>query len=133
MSSATPNATSRDPLLMVQVDLLNTNPTRKVDYTSWASRDVPTTGGRATLTDNLGNTYKQIDFGPGSYPAGAVGGAASVYPDKPVSDVLVFEVPLKAATHLDLELPGRNCGAEGAARFRIPTSVVTQAAPGPVE
>jgi hypothetical protein len=130
LNSTTPNTTSQNPLLMIQINLLNTNPTRKVDYDSWAGRGAPSAGGVATLSDNLGNSYKRASFGPGAYPAGAVEGAASIYPDKAVTDVLVFELPLKAATHIDLELPAKNVGAGGAIRFRIPASSVAQPVPG---
>jgi hypothetical protein len=50
----------------------------------------------------------------------------SVYPNKPVTDVLVFELPLDTATHLDLELPATNYGGKGMIRFRIPMKSISR-------
>jgi hypothetical protein len=120
--------TSEDNLLMVKLELLNINPTKKVEYTSWAGKDISFNRDDATLKDNFGNTYKRVGFGSTSYPVGAVGWSTSVYPDKAITDVLVFEVPLEKATYLDLELPAQNYGGEGMVRFRIPMQWRAQAA-----
>jgi hypothetical protein len=69
-----------------------------------------------------------ITFGIGSSPVGAVELSTSIYPNKAVTDVLVFEVPLQNAAYLDLELPAQNYGTEGMVRFRIPMQSVRQAA-----
>jgi hypothetical protein len=95
-------AASKDDLLMVKLKLLNTNPTKKVEYHSWAGAEFSLGRDYATLKDNFGNSYKQIGFGIGSSPVGSVEGSEALYPNKPVTDVLVFEVPLAAATYLVL-------------------------------
>ncbi len=113
------DATSKDDLLIVKLELLNTNPTKKVEYHSWAGADFTFHRDYATLKDNFGNSYKRISFGLGSHPVGAVERSESIYPNKMVTDVIVFEVPLDTAIHLDLELPATNYGSEGMVRFRI--------------
>jgi len=114
------NAFSENDLLLIRLDLLNTNPTKKIDYNSWSGKLFSITRDFATLKDNFGNFYKRIGFGLGSYPVGSVERSASIYPNKSIIDVLVFEVPLDTAKYLDLELPATNYDSEGAIRFRIP-------------
>ena len=111
---------------MIKLELLNTNPTKKVEYHSWAGKDISFDRDFASLKDNFGNRYKRITFGFASKPVGAVERSESIYPNKSVSDLLVFEVPLDTATHLDLELPAKNYGSEGMVRFRIPIKSVTR-------
>jgi hypothetical protein len=111
---------SKDDLLMVKLDLINTSPTKRVEYHSWAGKDISFDRDYATLRDNLGNGYKRISFGLGTYPVGAVERSEAIYPNKSLTDVLVFEVPVDTATYLDLELPAKNYGSEGMIRFRIP-------------
>ena len=45
-------------------------------------------------------------------------------PGKVISDLLLFEVPKPKATHLDLDLPGANCGVRGTFQFRIPLAAI---------
>ena len=118
------NSKSKDDLLMVKLDLLNKNPTKKVEYHSWGAEVFSLGGDSVTLKDDFGNSYKQISFGFGSFPVGAVS-SESLYPNKSVTDVLVFQVPVDKATYLDLELPAKNYGCEGMIRFRIPIKSVS--------
>jgi hypothetical protein len=118
------NSNSKDDLLMIRLELLNTNPTKKVEYKTWAGRDFSFDRDYATLQDNFGNIYKRITFGFGSFPIGAVDRSDSIYPDKTMTDVLVFELPLDTAAHVDLELPASNYGGEGMIRFRIPKKYI---------
>jgi hypothetical protein len=113
---------SKDALLMVKLELLNQSATRKLEYRGWAGRDFALGRDYATVKDNFGNGYKRISFGFSSQPVGAVERTESIYPNKSVTDVLVFEPPLDTATHLDLELPAKNFGGEGMLRFRVPKS-----------
>ena len=115
---------SADELLMVKLDLLNTNPTKKINYQTWSGKSVSFERDYATLKDNFDNIYKRIGFGFSSQPVGSVERSDSIYPNKSISDVLVFEVPLETATYLDLELPANNYGCEGNIRFRIPTKTI---------
>lgn len=115
---------STDDLLTIKVNLFNPSPTKKVEFHSWAGADFTLHRDYATLVDNFGNVYKRITFGLGSYPVGAIERPTAVYPNKSVTDVLVFQAPVDTAAYLDLELPANNYGCEGMIRFRIPLKTV---------
>lgn len=119
---------SKDDLLMVELALSNVNPTKKVEYRSWGGDEYVFGGEHVKLTDNFDNTYKRVNFGYTTRPKGAVLGSESIYPTKSLGDVLVFEIPINAATHLNLELPAKNYGGEGMIRFRIPVNSVARLA-----
>jgi hypothetical protein len=78
----------------------------------------------ATLRDNFGNGYRRIDFGLTAYPVGSVERSESIYYNKPITDVLVFERPIDTFEYLELELPAQNFGSQGLLRFRIPKNMV---------
>jgi hypothetical protein len=119
------NTISKNDLLMVKMELLNKNPTKKVEYHSWMNeRDFTVSRNYAALKDNFANNYDMVSFGLGTYPDGAVRGSASIYPDKPVTDILVFEIPLESIEYLRLELPAKNFGGTGMLRFQIPKSMI---------
>jgi hypothetical protein len=124
LKTITGNTRSKENLLMIKLELLNTNPTKKVDYHSWSGKDISFDRDFATLKDNFDNSYKRIGFGLGSYPIGAVERSESIYPNKSVADVLVFEVPLDTVEYLRLELPAKNFEGTGMVRFQIPKSTV---------
>lgn len=124
LKTITGKSSSKDNLLMVKLELLNTNPTKKVDYHTWSGKDISFDRDFATLKDNFDNTYKRISFGLGSYPVGAVERSESIYPNKSVTDVLVFEVPLDTIEYLRLELPAENFGGTGMLRFQIPKAMI---------
>jgi hypothetical protein len=124
LKTITGNSKSKDNLLMVKLELLNMNPTKKVEYHSWSGKDISFDRDFATLKDNFGNSYKRISFGLGSYPVGAVERSESIYPNKSVTDVLVFEVPLDTIEYLRLELPAKNFGGTGMLRFQIPKAMI---------
>jgi hypothetical protein len=124
LETITGNSRSKDNLLMVKLELRNTNPTKKVDYHTWSGADFSFNRDFATLKDNFDNSYKRISFGLGSYPVGAVERSESIYPNKSVTDVLVFEVPLDTIEYLRLELPAKNFGGTGMLRLQIPKSMI---------
>jgi hypothetical protein len=66
------DARTKSDLLMVKLDLLNTNPTKKLEYRSWAGQAISLDSDYAILKDNFGNRYKLANFGFSTYPAGAV-------------------------------------------------------------
>ncbi|OWK46640.1 hypothetical protein FRUB_00339 [Fimbriiglobus ruber] len=134
-------AGSKDEHFAVKLSLTNINPTKKVEYHSWGGAEIPTDGdfaalkesvamhkNAATLKDNFGNNYKRVNFGLVTKPVGAVSGNESIYPNKTITDVLVFEKPLDTVTNLDLELPAKHYGNEGVVRFRIPITTLSRAA-----
>jgi hypothetical protein len=124
LKTITGNSRSKDNLLMVKLELLNTNPTKKVEYHSWSGKDISFDRDFATLRDNFDNSYKRISFGLGSYPLGAVERSESIYPNKSVTDVLVFELPLDTMEYLRLELPAKNFGGTGMLRLQIPKAMI---------
>lgn len=124
LKTITGNSESKDDLLMVKLELLNTNRTKKVEYQSWSGRDISFDRDYATLKDNFDNSYNRISFGLGSYPVGAVERSESIYPNKSVTDVLVFEVPLDTIEYLRLELPAKNFGGTGMLRLQIPKAMI---------
>jgi hypothetical protein len=124
LKTITGNSKSKDNLLMVKLELLNMNPTKKVEYHSWSGKDISFDRDFATLKDNFDNSYKRISFGLGSYPVGAVERSESIYPNKSVTDVLVFELPLDTIEYLRLELPAKNFGGTGMLRLQIPKAMI---------
>jgi hypothetical protein len=124
LKTITDNSRSKDNLLMIKLELLNTNPTKKVEYHSWSGKDISFDRDYATLRDNFDNSYKRISFGFASYPVGAVERSESIYPNKSVTDVLVFELPLDTMEHLRLELPAKNFGGTGMLRLQIPKAMI---------
>jgi hypothetical protein len=122
---------SKDELLVIKLTLTNMNPNKKVEYRSWSGADFSVGRDYATLKDNFGNGYKRITFGLGAGPVGGVERNESIYPNKSQTDVLVFELPVDTATHLDLEMPATNYGGEGFVRFRLPITKQPANKPAP--
>jgi hypothetical protein len=105
------------PCLVIKVSVVNINPVKKVEYLPWTNADV-------TLKDDLGNTYRHL-VRVGHHRPLEVGKPVVCYPDKPESDILLFEAPLDTATYLDLELSAVNYGGTGVNKFRLPTKEIT--------
>lgn len=110
---------SEEELISIKLEISNTSQTKKLNYRSWDGGRLAIERDYATLRDNFENTYKRISFGATTRPVGAIKGSESIYPEKSITDVLVFEIPVGRATHLDLELPAANYGDEGFIRIRI--------------
>jgi hypothetical protein len=115
---------SETNLLMVKLELLNANPTKKVEYHSWLGEGFSFDRDSATLKDNFNNSYKRICFNWDSYPVESVAGSKSIYPNKEVTDLLVFEVPVDTMEYLRLELPAKNFGGTGMLRLQIPKAMI---------
>jgi hypothetical protein len=115
---------SEKPVLILTVELANRNQNRKIEYRTWAGREVSFERDFATLDDNFGNNYKRVTFRIfGGDPVGRVD-SESIYPGKSLTDVLVFQVPLENIQHLDLVMPGTNADTEGLFKFRIPAAMI---------
>jgi hypothetical protein len=71
------------------------------------------------LTDDFGNKYKAVEFGFADQVIGQLRGEATLYPNKPVTDVLVFEAPIARANSLILDLPASQIGSSGSIKFKI--------------
>lgn len=123
-------ARSNDPQLIITIELRNLSITRKLDYRTWAGRSISFERDFATLEDNFGNSYKRVNFGFMSTPVARTE-SSSIFPKKTITDVLIFEPPIDAAIHLDLELPAKNFGGTGMIRIRIPMTQVARVQNGP--
>jgi hypothetical protein len=78
--------------------------------------------GRASLKDDTGNSYSRCYFGI-SEVVGQVDDGESIYPEKSLSDCLVFELPTDTCQALFLELPASAVGGSGALRMKLPRSL----------
>ena len=112
---------SDEEYFSVKVRLHNRDTTSKREYASWSAQQ--TFGSNATLTDDLGNPYKLVRFELFSEVAGQLK-RATLYDDKPISDLLVFQRPVPRAKALTLELPLARCGGDGLVKFRIPAEKI---------
>jgi hypothetical protein len=115
--------TSEQKHLLIYLGIQNVGNTRKVDYTGWGAADGFLRESMPSLTDNFGNTYKRIRFGLGSRIDGQIL-SESIYPQKILDDLLVFETPLDNVQHLRLELPARNFEGTGKLQFQIPVAMI---------
>lgn len=113
-----------DPHLAFSLEISNKTDGKKGSYKTWAGSPLGL-GSKATLRDNLGNYYRQIDFGFGSKIIGRVEDA-SIYPGKSIEDVIVFETPIDKAASFDLELPGENVGWSRPIKYHFDASRVRQ-------
>lgn len=105
---------SDEDFVVIRIKVRNTSETKKVDYQTWAGRDITLGNEVARLSDEFDNSYKRVTFGLGSKPVGRME-HESIYPGKEISDVLVFETPIAKATKLKLRLPRENVDGEGEA------------------
>jgi hypothetical protein len=115
--------TSKEPQLMLTVQIKNTSDSKKIDYRSWAGRDVSFERDYATIHDNFDNNYKRITFGFSSRVVGQTT-VESIYPGRSLNDVLVFEPPISKAEYLNLELPAENFSGKGMLRLRVPAKMI---------
>ena len=118
---------SQDDLLIVRITVENVSPNKKVDFQRW---NMPTQvlGPFATLTDDAGNAYKRIGFGFGNKIDG-LEDRESIYPGKTAAATLVFELPVDAATELQLILPAKAVGGQGEFRFALPATAIAPEPP----
>jgi hypothetical protein len=136
--------------LGIQIYVGNASRTKKMDYRGWSGAVKPTdindalkglgreggsglsdlmaVGGKyaATVTDNFGNTYKRFTPTLGEEIPGQVSTVTSIYPEKTMEDLLVFELPLDNVEYLHLELPAGACGMTGKVYLQIPKSMITR-------
>jgi len=115
---------SEQDLLSVHLQVLNTSPTKKLNYLTWRGRQFSLERDSASLTDNFDNTLKRINFGLGTEIEGAIRSSESIYPGKAVDDVLAFEAPIDATEYLRLTLPAQNFGGTGNIRLQIPKEMI---------
>jgi hypothetical protein len=101
--------TSNEKHLKIVLYISNLNQNKKIDYDGWGRNRLGVGKGTPSLTDNFGNMYKLVNFGLGSRIVGQIKSEA-LYPNKPISDLIVFEKPLDTLEYLVLDLPAGNLG-----------------------
>ncbi len=122
---------TQDELLLIRVELTNQSSTRKIEYSSWGVR-----GQEPQLVDDLKNKYALQKAPGGGIFEGQVR-AKSIYPEKSLEDLLVFERPVGRAKFLRLQLPAAAFEGQGTGYLEIPMSMVRSgpapAGKGPAE
>ncbi|MGC8624496.1 MAG: hypothetical protein ACP5VQ_04455 [Phycisphaerae bacterium] len=113
--------------IIVHLGIINTSKSKVINYKTWSGKEL---FHQAALVDNLGSTCRQRHFGTLSKVQGAVRFTRIIYPRQDVSDVLVFERPVGAAT-LTLWLPPGNVGGHRrkSFEFRVPKLVAKEVKP----
>lgn len=114
---------SDEKLLKIVISIKNLNPNKKIDYDGWGKNQIGIGKTNANLTDNFGNVYKKVHFGLVSTIDGQIK-AEAVYPNKPITDLIVFEVPLGTVEYLVLDLPAENLSLNGRIKFKIPKEMI---------
>lgn len=118
IDSAKRIADTQEDYLLLLLDIANTSATRKIEYTGWGAR-----GEQPRLTDNLKNAYTvQVAPGGGIFDGQQRG--KSIYPEKTLEDLLVFERPVGRAQSLRLQLPAAAFQGTGTGYIEIPMAMV---------
>lgn len=110
------DAESKETLLTIRIGITNRNKSKKPSYTTWDpefARD-----DSAILRDNFDNSYKRVFFSAMTQVIGHVR-SETLYPNKTIKDILVFETPLETVGFMMLKLPAKNFGGEGEIIFKI--------------
>jgi hypothetical protein len=113
---------SKEPSLMVLLRIENIGQKGQPSYNTWVP-DLDTAKTVAKLADDSGVELKRVTLGFGNNVKDRTT-LDTLTPGKVISDLLLFEVPNAKATHLDLDLPGANCGVRGTFQFRIPATAI---------
>ncbi len=87
-------------IFAIRLSISNISSSKRFNYRTWADD--------ATLVDNFDNRYKLL-----SRPRGMGVQSASLDPATPVSDILLFETPIKTAGSVQLQLPAGNVDQRG--------------------
>lgn len=112
---------SQAKLLQLTVRVTNLSSTKKLNYRTWGATSFEFTNAfSGALSDDLKNAYKRIEFSGANVPVGRCK-RESIYPEKSIQDILVFEIPVAKAKQLILLLPLKNVGGgDGIAKLVIP-------------
>lgn len=110
-------AESKEELLVLKITIKTKDPTKKIHYRTWRNSDF-LSDTAAKSWDNFGNRNKRLELGIFGKLEGAVD-TATVTKDDAAADVILFDKPLAAATHIDLDLPGTAVGLKSTDVFRF--------------
>jgi HEAT repeat protein len=117
--------------LRLWIRIENTSRSRKLDFKGWGTRRFLEEVPAPTLSDNVGNTYRRVNFGAGAEVEGQVQ-SVTIYPGQVITDLVVFERPVAKCDLLHLKLPAENLGGSGPIRLQIRASDVrVNSAPQP--
>ena len=119
---------SKDDYLQVYLSVRNNNPHKKHDVRSWGHNlyyGTSSNNEAITLVDNYDNTYdRSFTQDTNNLKEGYI--SASLYPNKSIDDIAVFEVPVDGIEYLRLKLSVKwvDNKEEGFYRFQIPASMI---------
>ncbi len=113
---------SKEPRLMVLLRIENISDKRPSPYSTWVP-DLDAAKTVAKLVDDSGVELKRVTLGFGNNVKDRTT-LDTLTPGKTITDLLLFEVPNPKARHLDLDLPGANCGVRGSFQFRVPSTAI---------
>jgi hypothetical protein len=103
--------------LLIKLQVTNLNENRKMDFSTWRATSLFDSS--SSLSDNFGNSYKQIVF---TQPLYFNQDETTIYPQQSFYDTVIFEIPVKNYQWLHLQLSDRNFGGVGNLRFEIANS-----------
>lgn len=113
---------SKNKLLVIALEIENLSPTKIADYKGWGTKLLDFSDQeRASLTDDADNNYKRVHFGFGEVQ-GQVTQNESIYPNKRIGDIVIFEPPTDSCQYVLLQLPASVFGGQGMFRIKIPRS-----------
>ena len=119
---------SKDDYLLVYLSVRNNNPHKKHDVRSWGHNiyyGTTSNNEAITLVDNYDNTYdRSFTQDTNNLKEGYI--SASLYPNKSIDDIAVFEIPVDGIEYLRLKLSVKwvDNKEEGFYRFQIPASMI---------
>lgn len=93
LETITGESSSNSDLLLVWMSLKNVSEERKIDVDGWGDVTGRFGSVNASLSDDLGNTYRMTSFGFGNKIRG-VDTPDALYPGKTLVDAAVFEAPV---------------------------------------
>ena len=115
---------SDEPRLMVALRVENVSDKKQSGYDTWVP-DLDAAKTVAKLIDDRGAELKRATLGFGNNVKDRTV-LDTLTPGKVIGDLLLFEPPADGVKHLDLELPGANCGVKGTFRFRIDFATIVR-------
>lgn len=114
-------AASDKMYMLLKIGINNSSDVRKHDYKGWSTKTLDVDRELvATAIDEFDNSYKRIDFGSFAKVDGQIRDGDSIYPNRVIYDVLVFEQPINNAKELRILLPGAAIGEKSDLRIKIP-------------
>ena len=106
--------TPSNDYLLIKLKVTNLSENRKMDFSTWRATSLFDSS--SSLSDNFGNSYKQIIF---TQPLYYMQDEATIYPQQSLYDTVIFEIPVQNYQWLHLQLSASNCGGVGNLRFEI--------------